>query len=421
MNALCEREGVHACHDTLARAHCQAISAVCLSGQIACIMPYMDESKSHFRTPGQLLAALLAEKNWSQRVLAIVLGVDETGINKLVADKRALTAEIAISLEEVFGIPAERFLALQKEYDLAKARITVRPDPKRAARAHLFGGLPVAEMIRRGWLDADDVRDVPQVEAALAKFFGVKSVDEIEILPHAAKKTAVSPDTTSAQLAWLYRVRQIASEMIVAQYSPFGVRRAVERLHELTSAAEEARKVPRIIAESGIRFVIVESLSNAKIDGVCFWLNAASPVIGMSLRHDRIDNFWFVLRHEIEHVLREHGKSAVMIDTELEGRRASTGPEVAEEERVANAAAAEFCVPKKTLDSFIARKAPFFAERDIRGLANTLRVHPGLIAGQLQHRTGRYDLFRNHLVKIRSLIAPSAVVDGWGDVAPVGN
>lgn len=38
---------------------------------------------------------------------------------------------------------------------------------------------------------------------------------------------------------------------------------------------------------------------------------------------------------------------------------------------------------------------------------------------KLQHKTGRYDLFRNHLVKIRSAIAPNAVVDGWGDVTPI--
>ena len=72
------------------------------------------------------------------------------------------------------------------------------------------------------------------------------------------------------------------------------------------------------------------------------------------------------------------------------------------------------------MDRFIARKSPFFAERDILGFSSTLGVHPGLVAGQLQHRIGRYDLYRKHLVKIRSAIAPSAIVDGWGDVAPVG-
>lgn len=380
----------------------------------------MDTHNDEFRTPGQLIEALLAERGWTNRVLAIVLDVEETGVSKLIADKKAVTPEIAISLEEVFGIEADRFLSLQRSYDLAKARLVARPNPKRATRAHLFAGLPVAEMIKRRWLDAEDIRDMPSVEKSLAKFFGVSTVDQIEIMPHAAKKTVVSNDVTPAQLAWLYRVRQIAAEMIVGKFSKVSALRAVELLRPLTSSAEEARKVPRILAECGIRYVIVESLPSAKIDGVCFWLNEVSPVIGMSLRFDRIDNFWFVLRHELEHVIQEHGKSMITIDAELEGARAGTGNDISDEEQIANREAAEFCVPKKTMDSFIARKAPTFAERDILGLAATLKVHPGLVAGQLRNRTGRYDRFNSHLAKIRSIVTPSAMVDGWGDVAPIG-
>jgi HTH-type transcriptional regulator/antitoxin HigA len=372
-----------------------------------------------YKTPGQLLEALLGERGWTQRVLAAVLDMSESTLNKLISGKQALTAEISITLEEVFGVPAERFLALQKDFDLARARLVTRPNPGRATRAHLFGGLPVPEMIKRGWLDGADVRDMASVEAALIKFFGAASVNDIEVLPHAAKKTAVTSDTTPAQLAWLYRVRQIAAEMIVGAYSPFGVRRAVEQLKLLVLSVEETRKVPRVLAEAGIRFVVVESLPGAKIDGVCFWLDDISPVIGMSFRHDRIDNFWFVLRHELEHVMQGHGKDTIAIDAELEGEKAGDGVDVPQEERVANAAAAEFCVPKKHMDAFVVRKAPFFTERDIKSLAAALRIHPGLVAGQLQHRTGRYDRFRDHLVKVRSVVAPGAAVDGWGDVAPV--
>jgi HTH-type transcriptional regulator/antitoxin HigA len=175
--------------------------------------------------------------------------------------------------------------------------------------------------------------------------------------------------------------------------------------------------VPRILAEAGIRFVIVQSLDSAKIDGVCFWLDDKSPVIGMTLRFDRIDNFWFVLRHEMQHVIERHGLTAPIIDAELEGNKAGTGDDVPEQERVANEAAAEFCVPDAQMKAFIVRKAPFYSERDLLGFARTVGVHPGLVAGQLQRRTGRYDRFRNHLVKVRSLVAPSAMVDGWGDVA----
>ncbi|MCX5721854.1 MAG: ImmA/IrrE family metallo-endopeptidase [Nitrospirae bacterium] len=375
---------------------------------------------NNYRTPGQLIEELLILRGWSKRVLAIVLGIDETVISKIISGKKAVDADFALLVGDVFSTPAEKFLELQKVYDLAQARIIARPDPGRATRAHLFGDLPVSEMIKRGWLDADDIRNVPKVEAALTKFFGVNSVNEIEVLPHAAKKTSTFTPATSVQLAWIYRVKEIASEMLVARYSTAGVRDAVNRLNLLLSAPEEARKVPRILAECGIRYVIVESLTSAKIDGVCFWLNDHSPVIGMSLRHDRIDNFWFVLRHEIEHVLRQHGQASIMLDAELEGERAGTGPNISEEERVANEAAANFCVPQQSLARFIARKSPFFNERDILGFAKTLDIHPGLVAGQLQRQTGRYDRFRQHLVKIRSVVAPSALVDGWGDIAPVG-
>jgi HTH-type transcriptional regulator/antitoxin HigA len=372
-----------------------------------------------FRTTGQLLTALLAERGWTKRTLAVVLDVGEATVTRLISDKQPIDAKLAVVLEEIFGVPADRFLMLQKEFDLAHARFTAQPDPGRANRARLYGDLPVAEMIKRGWISAENLRDTQKVESELMRFFGVNRIEDIEILPHAAKKTAVSSEATPAQVAWLYRVKQIAADMLVAPYSPQAVKAAVVKLRSLIGSPEGVAKVPRIMAECGIRFVLVETLVAAKIDGVCFWLNDHSPVIGMTLRFDRIDNFWFVLRHEIEHVLRLHGLSAAMLDAELEGDRAGTGPDVTEEERVANAAAQEFCVPEASLDAFIARKAPFFSERDMIGFARVLKVHPGILAGQIQRRTGRYDRFRDHLAKIRTIISPNAIKDGWGDVAPV--
>jgi HTH-type transcriptional regulator/antitoxin HigA len=374
-----------------------------------------------FKTPGQLIQALLDSRGWTQRVLAIVLDIDESGLNKIVSGKRPIDADLALSLSQVFDIPAERFLQLQKDYDLAMARLVAQPDPGLSTRASLFGDLPISDMIKRGWLvGVEDVRHVRAVENALCKFFGVSSVEEIEILPHAAKKTHVFSPATPAQLAWLYRVKQIAEQTLVAKYSREALENAMSKFRGLLGSPEGARKVPRMLAECGVRYVIVESLPSANIDGVCFWLNDRSPVVGMSLRHDRIDNFWFVLRHECEHILQNHGLSAAMLDTDLEKERAGTGRSLPQEERIANEAAAEFCVPQSSLRRFIERKAPFFAERDILGFARTLNIHPGLVAGQLQHKTSRYELFRHHLAKVRSSIAPNAMIDGWGDVAPVG-
>ena len=369
------------------------------------------------KTPGQFVTTLLKERGWTKRTLAIVLAIDEAVITRIASDKRPVTADLALAFEDVFKVPAERFLALQKDYDLAVARIAYRADPRLSIRAEIFGGLPVAEMIKRGWLSVDSPRDVAAVEGEVAKFFGVTEVDDVVFLPHAAKRSHLAVNATPTQLAWLYRVKAMASEMVVPRYAPQKGLEAVERLKPLRASAEEARKVPRILAEAGIRFVLVESLPSAKIDGVCMWLADHAPVIGMTMRFDRIDNFWFVLRHELEHVLRGDGKISPMVDVDMDRRTDDT---VAEEERAANLAASAFVVPPDKMKAFVARKAPFFAERDILGFAATLGVHPGLVAGQLQHITGKYDRFRSHLVKVRSIVAPSAFVDGWGDVAPLG-
>lgn len=354
-------------------------------------------------------------------MLAIVLDMSEGAVNKLASDKQKFTAEIAISLEEVLGESADLFVELQKSLDLSVARIKAIPNPGQATRAHLFSELPISEMIKRGWLHADNIKDVKNIEIGLCSFFEANQINEIEILPHAAKKTKVALGTTSVQLAWLYRVKQISAEIIAPKYSTRSVTAAIEKLKPLRISAEATRKVPRILAEAGIRFVIVESLPSAKIDGVCMWLDEFSPVVGMSLRFDRIDNFWFVLRHELEHILCEHGKNKINIDTELSELRANSEENINEEEREANSAASEFMVPIKRIDSFIARKAPAFSERDLIGFSRTIGVHPGLVVGQLQYKSNRYNIFRNHLVKVREYVCPSAVVDGWGTVAPINH
>lgn len=373
-----------------------------------------------YATPGQLISDLLDERGWTKRALAIVLEKDESTINKIISGKSAVTTETALALEELFGTPAEIFLDLQKKYDLAVARITTKPDLGRATRAAIFGDLPVAAMCKRGWLGTDDPQNISVIESGLKAFFGVKKLDEIIALPHAAKKTDAAAPPTFPQLAWLYRVRAIANELLVPKYSPSAIDGALRKLHALTVAPEEARNAARVLAECGIRLVIVESLPSAKIDGVCFWLDEHSPVIGLSLRYDRIDNFWFVLRHELEHVRQGHGLNAVIIDAELEGDRAGDGPNIPEEERIANKAAQEFCVPKSKLDAFIARKAPLFSESDLLAFAKLLRVHPGIVAGQLQYRTGRYDRFRQHLKSIRTHLGSTVAIDGWGDIYPLG-
>jgi len=180
-------------------------------------------------------------------------------------------------------------------------------------------------------------------------------------------------------------------------------------------APEEIRQVSRILAEAGVRLVIVEFLPGAKIDGATFWLND-TPVIALSIRFDRIDNFWFVLRHEIEHVLNRDGLVTVDIELTEQLQRKDILPP---EEVKANTAAAEFLVPKSELDSFITRVRPLYSEQRILLFAKRIGVHPGVVVGQLQFRDEvPYTHFHKHLTKIREIVTQTAVTDGWGTVPP---
>lgn len=380
-------------------------------------MHSMNMNLENYRTPGQALSALLTEKGWNGRVLSGILQIDESGVNRLLQDKKPISTELALIFEDIFKIPADEFLNLQTKYELAKARLKAIPDPELEYRAKLFGSLPIAEMINRAWLDVENKKDFVKIESELLKLFQVNTLEEIIEPPaHSAKKSNSNELATPIQLAWINHIKRIASEMIVPAYTQEKGRAAIEKLKALLYSAEEIRKVPTILAEHGIRFVIVESLKGSKMDGVCLWINdRASPVIGMSLRFDRIDNFWFVLRHELEHVIQEHGKEFPKLDIDLE----LDLNHIDEEEAIANNAAAYYAITEQKLNSFIARKQPFFSEIDIIGLANTIKVHPGIISGKLQYHTKKYNLFRKHLVPIRSIIRPYATVDGWGDVYPL--
>lgn len=375
-------------------------------------MQTIDQAK----TPGQLIEFLLNERGWSQVLLSSILAKDASTVSRLVTGKLDISPELAVLLEEVFSLPAEKFLEIQRNFDLAKARFAVTPDPKRTSRAKLLSELPVAEMISRGWVKVGNTKDVAEIELALSNFFGIEKNSDVELISFAAKKTNVHESINPLQLAWLYRVIAIAQQMLVTK--PFiksKMKELVAQLKPLLIAPQEARKVPKLFSEYGIRLVFVEALRTSKIDGVCTWLNERSPVIGLSLRFDRLDNFWFVLRHELEHVIQNHGLSQPHLDVEIE---AAGGGLIDAQEKQANEAAAHFSIPQGKLDSFIARKAPIFQERDFLGFASLLGIHPSIAAGQIRHKTKRYELFNAHNAKIRDHVLPTAISDGWGTVAP---
>lgn len=358
--------------------------------------------------PGELLREELEARGWSQAEFAEIIGRPVRTINEIIAGKRGISPQTAKALAAAFGTSPQLWMNLDAAYQLHQEA----PAPDRIARrARVRDRFPVREMVKRGWVEPSDDQDV--LEARLCEFYGIHNIDDKLDLAFAAKRANPEKSLSPLQRAWLFRVKQIATAMpMKIDYTPERLRDAMPRLHALMSDPEETRHVATVFADCGVRFVVVEFLPGSKIDGVTCWLPGEQPVIGMSLRLDRIDNFWFVLRHEIEHVLRcdRHG-----IDEELDSEAGELPPE----ERTANQASLDFAVPPAEWEDWVDRVDPMFSDDVIVGFAARLGIAPGIVVGRVQRHTKQFNRFRSHLVRVRQIVTSSAMADGYGRVCQI--
>lgn len=359
--------------------------------------------------PGEFIREELETRGWTQGDLAQIMDRPLRLVNELVAGKKQITPETARGLATAFGDNDPLYwMSLDSAYRLANS---APADDAVARRAKLYSRFPVREIMKRKWIEPSDNLSV--IEHRVCSFFGIRTIDEPIYFDHAAKADQCD-ERTSIQYAWLYRAKELAQAVNSASYSEKRLRMALSKLRELLVAPEEIRQVAHVLAEAGVRFVIVEYLPGAKIDGATFWLGD-SPVIVMSLRFDRVDNFWFVLRHEIEHVLNRDGQ---IIDIELMEKIRDNVAMPAEEVR-ANSEASKFCVPQDDLRNFIVRIRPLYSEQRILLFSKRICVHPGIVVGQLQFRKEiPYTHFHKFRVKIREIVTQTTLTDGWGSVPP---
>lgn len=362
--------------------------------------------------PGEILRVELEARNWTQNDLAEIMGRPLRMVNQIITGKSGISPETATQLEGALNISAETWLNLQSIYQLSMVADNKTEDVKR--RAKLYSLFPIKDMIKRGWIKATD--NVDELENLLKNFCCIDDLSEAKNFIFSAKQNASSYGLpiSPTNLAWLYKVRNLAKTQITTgKFTVNAAQSAIDKLSTLLLSPEEIRHVPKILSDSGIRFVVVETLPNSKLDAVCFWLDDKTPVIGITTRYDRIDNFWFTLRHELEHVLRGDGKKTPVIDENV----GIDSVDLPESEKIANSIAAEFCVPQDKLEKYLLRVGPYsFAERKIIAFSGVLNIHAGLVVGQLQHKTQKFHLMRKYLVPVRNFILNGSTYDGWGFV-----
>lgn len=367
--------------------------------------------------PGDLIKEELEERGWSQRDLAEIMAVQPSIVSALIKGTKPISLDLARNLAAAFGNNAQFWLNMDAAYRL---NLSMERHNATSARSELYEIAPVNEMAKRGWIEPS--RDVDVLRSRILKFYEKSSISEIEEsdLECAARRSGSGTKLTVPQRAWIQRVRILAKAVFVAEkFKANRVSELLSRLKRLMGHAEEVRHVPKTLAEFGVRFLIVEHLAQTRIDGVCLWLDAESPVIAISMRYDRLDYFWFTLLHELGHAVNGDGMAAGVLDSDLVGEKAEKTADKHEIEQRADRFAEENLIHPSDMDSFIARVKPLFSKINIHGFALRLGVHPAIVIGQLQHRgVIHWSHSREFLVKIRDVITAAALTDGWGQILP---
>ncbi len=363
--------------------------------------------------PGEFIKDELEARDWTQDVLAEITGIPAPVISNIIKGKRAISTEIASSLAAAFGTTAQFWMNLETSYQLWTE---THADEKITRKAKLYALAPVNELVKRGWIEA--TKDLDLLEERLLSFLAMKTIDEPSKLVYATKRSTAKANP--AQVAWVHRAKKLAKGIRAARYSEKSLSEALSNLRDLRKNAEDIREGPKVLAQAGIRLVLIEGLTKGKIDGATFWLDEHSPVVVLSMRYDRLDHFWFVLLHELGHVAnRDALGGQPILDVDLVGEHAIPFEEKSDIEKKADLFAQTFLVEQNELEIFIGRFGPLYSKQKIKNFSARIGVHPAIVLGQLQHRKEvDWSHSREMLVKVRDILISGALTDGWGHVPP---
>lgn len=345
--------------------------------------------------PGDFLADTLESLGMSQSELASRTNRPPQVINEIIRGKKMITADTAIELERVLGVPAHIWLGLENEYQLTLARLRARQAAEE--ESPLIDQFPLKEMERLGWLAPSPPRDAVAKVGALQHFFGVatlQAVTERRVLPNAALRVSQRAKVKQGSLlAWLRKGVLDAATVDTDPFDRASFERVLLQVRAFTRE-DPTMFVPemiRLCSAAGVALVLVPELPGTGANGCTRWVSRSKAMIQLNLRYKWADIFWFTFFHEACHVLRRQ-LSQVFVDLVV---REGDGAE-ADADRFA----ADTLIPPHVWQDFV--DLSISNEAGVRAFAERAGVHPGIVVGRAQREVwSRYDLLNSLRVKYR--------------------
>ena len=302
-------------------------------------------------------------------------------VSEVLAGKRSITMSMARALHEHLGIPAD--VLLREPCDSLD-------DPLAEIDWRRF---PLKVLARRGWIPDVPDRSAGAEELVRGLIARAGQHAAFAALYRKNDHLRANAKTDSYALkAWCWQALATArAGLPKAPYHSGTV--TLEFLKQVArlSWSEAGPKLAQEFLENhGIPLVIESHLPKTYLDGAALQLDDGRPVIGLTLRYDRIDNFWFCLLHELAHVGRhmDHGRGSAFVDDLT--LRTVDGPREDPRELQADEWAEEALIPRALWNTSAVREHP--TPMAVMHLATALQVHPAIVAGRIRYERRNYRL-----------------------------
>jgi HTH-type transcriptional regulator/antitoxin HigA len=343
-----------------------------------------DYEKERFRfnrpDPIEAIRFRMEEQGLRQIDLAPLLG-GKNRVSEVLSGKRPLTIAAIRALSDALNIPTDLLVR--------------QPDATyRVGDEEIDVSVPM--LAKAGWFSDEEISKLTASDI-VQRYLKPKHG------PLYLKQTLTfgsTPTTNKTNLKiWVGRARELAEKSRTrrgAWHSGTLNKDFLTYVAKLSWAASGPRLARDFLLEKGIALVILPALPRTKLDGAAMRGEDGAPIIGMTIRHDRLDNFWFTLLHELIHAWK-HITEANMAITDEDVQNENDEDE---KEAEANSLARDIFIPRSEWKRSEAFLRPSFA--NVIALADRLHISPAVIAGRLRREKVGYTVL-NKLVGYRQV------------------
>ena len=299
-------------------------------------------------------------------------------VSEVLSGKRALSLNMIRKLNEGLGIPAE--VLIQE---------TGKALPDSSVMKHGIN-FPFTEMFRRGWFKdffngtLNEAKEFK--EELLIQFIGPFKINDFALCYNRKSDNTKSENIDDILIAWRIRVMNIAvTEKLPVWNKENLTEEFFSELAKLSYLHEGPKLAKEFLNKAGIHFVIENHLEKSHLDGSSMLMPDGSPLIALTLRHDRLDSFWFTLFHELAHVKQHLSENNTAYFDDMNNEMSKTI------EKEADSYAKEMLIPSQLWKSSGLRITS--TASDIKLFASKYRISPSIPAGRLRYENKNYSVF----------------------------